>query len=126
MGLMNRQFKLSDIKDLWRGDTPDGFELVEEGDFVQDGKYQVAEMIFLFEGKHYAYYIERSGSPFTDWTYEWEWLAKDSLVSCSEVQKVEVTTTEWKNVDYIKTTSNQVGFAATKACISPAPELDLD
>lgn len=92
------KFKLSDIKDLWREDEVEGFEHIETGDFVQDGKYQWCPMVFKYQDRFYCYDVQRSGSPFTDWVYEWEWMKKDAYVECYEVEKVEVVTTDWRVV----------------------------
>lgn len=48
--------------------------VVEEGDWVQDYKYQRQTNIVkhLPTGDHYCYEISRSGSPFTYWYYSYE------------------------------------------------------
>lgn len=49
----------------------DEFYTVEdEGDFEQDGKYQYARLIFTDGDTYFRAYIQRSGSPFTDWHYD--------------------------------------------------------
>lgn len=88
------KFKLSDMKSLWR-DEVDGFEVIETTEFVQEGKYQSCDMIFLYQGRTYCYVVNRSGSPFTDWDYDWDYMPKDSMVECCEVKKVQVTTEQW-------------------------------
>ena len=74
----------------------DGMSLgvVEESEFEQDYKYQTAELIFTDGDKFYRTYVTRSGSPFTSWEYED--FGDDAEIN--EVEKREVTTTEWVNV----------------------------
>lgn len=50
----------------------DDWEFVEEGDWVQDYKYQLRTNYVKHKptGKIYEYSQSRSGSPFTDWYYE--------------------------------------------------------
>ena len=49
------------------------WEIVEEGKWVQDYKYQHKESVVKHvpTGKYYQYEISRSGSPFTDWYYSY-------------------------------------------------------
>ena len=69
------------------------FEIIEQGDWINDGKYQHQETIFRFKTKFYSIYAGRSGSHFTDWYYDSEdWPSK---VDASEVEKREVTTYQW-------------------------------
>ena len=71
------------------------FEIIEEGDWVQNGKYQDREIIFkdVSNNKFYALYSTRSGSPFTDWYYSSnDWSDEVEVV---EVKKVEKITHEW-------------------------------
>lgn len=85
----------SEMLDLWRestlyddNDNKVMLEVIEEGEWIGDGKYQDKQMIFANAktGKHYSYYISRSGSYFTDYEY----MATDSPV---EVEKVTETIT---------------------------------
>lgn len=52
----------------------DTWEVVEEGDWTQDCKYQHKESIVkhIPTRKFYRYEVSRSGSPFTDWCYSYE------------------------------------------------------
>lgn len=70
-----------------------GFELVEEGDWVSEGKYDRKEYIYknLETGKFYVYYTSRWGSYFSDYEYE----TPEELV---EVTPVETTTVIYKVV----------------------------
>lgn len=75
----------------------DGKELtiVEEGEWEQDHKFQSLELIFTDGEKNYRGYIGRSGSPFTDWTYDSEVYGADDIENISVVEKKEVVTTQW-------------------------------
>lgn len=72
------------------------FEIVEKGEWEQDGKYQSKYFIFKFNNKFYRLHTSRSGSPFTDWNYDSEYW--DDTVECSEVEKIEVVKHIWKTV----------------------------
>ena len=50
------------------------WEIVVDGDWIQDVKYQNRENVVLHKptGKHYCYSYYRSGSPFSDWYYSTE------------------------------------------------------
>lgn len=78
----------SQLIELWREenfiDDNDKllFEVVEEGDWKDEGKFQDLEVIFkdVNTGKFYAFNIQRSGSYFSHYEYEvWD--------SVSEVEK---------------------------------------
>lgn len=73
----------------------DGTKLttVHEGSFEQDGKYQTADIIFTDGERYYMSYVVRSGSPFTDWNY-----VDYGDADVTEVEKREVTVTEWIEV----------------------------
>ena len=77
---------------FFEGET-DEYKIVESGEWKQDGKYQFQEVIFTDKsGKFFSLGISRSGSPFSDWTYDFEW--SDSF-ECPEVVKAEVITYKW-------------------------------
>ncbi len=74
---------------------PEGFKLVEEGEWIDDGKYASQETVFqdLSNNKFFRYWNSRSGSYFTDYYY--------SDISFGEVQEVEpteVVVKTWKAV----------------------------
>lgn len=50
-------------------DEDDSLEIVEEGDWTQDHKYQHMETVAKYEGKFYSFNQSRSGSYHTDWYY---------------------------------------------------------
>ena len=74
----------------------DTFEIIEEGDWISEGKYEVQEIIFKFEDKFYCLAHGRSGSYFTDWFYDVVEGNHDG--ECSEVEKIEVIAHEWRCV----------------------------
>jgi hypothetical protein len=70
------------------------YEVVEDGEWVAEGKYDFKRVIFKdSEGKAYALFINRSGSYHTDYYYSWE---DSGEVECPEVEKVEVVQIDWK------------------------------
>lgn len=77
----------------------DTWEVVEEGDWVQDYKYQLKESIVkhIPTGKFYKYKVSRSGSPFTEWYYSY---SDGVYPTLREVTQVEQTIVRkyWKAV----------------------------
>ena len=73
------------------------YQLIEEGEWTQDHKYQFCDIIFeeVSTGKTYQFTISRSGSPFTDWYYDWDYTKE---YDCVEVVKKEVKITSWEKV----------------------------
>ena len=47
----------------------DKIEIVEEGDWVDDGKYSYRSNVFKMDDKFYQYHESRSGSYHTDYYY---------------------------------------------------------
>lgn len=75
--------------DLDNGDT---LELVEVSDWTQDYKYQHAEAIYQHSnGKFYSQHLSRCGS-------HWDGYELYPSEELYEVEKVEVTTYEWRVV----------------------------
>ena len=71
---MNIQIKDSEMmEDIECGS--DVWEVVEDGEWTQDHKYQYKESVVkhIPTGKFYLYGVSRSGSPFTDWYYSYEY-----------------------------------------------------
>lgn len=77
-------------------DAPEGFEIIDEGEWVQEHKYQYKEIIFKFEDKFYSLSESRGGSYHTDWYYESEDWGKE--VEVTEVEPVEIKTVDWRLV----------------------------
>ena len=53
-----------DLEDL------EGAEIVEEGDWVSEGKYEVCESILKYKEKLFCMVQSRSGSYYTDYYYD--------------------------------------------------------
>lgn len=71
-------------------DMPEGMELVEEGDWTQEHKYQYSTDIYGDgEGNFYAVHNSRSGSYHTDWYY-----GAPSVNAVKKTEKV-IRVTEW-------------------------------
>lgn len=72
-----------------------GWEYAEEGDYEQDTKYQNATHVIRHErsGRCFMVHVSRSGSPFTDWDYQY----MDAPEEVREEKKV-VTVTNWVSV----------------------------
>jgi hypothetical protein len=72
------EFTEKQLKYIWREEgfeQPNGdwveVEVIEDGnDWEDDGKYQYALVVFIYNGKTYAFDISRSGSYFTEYHYE--------------------------------------------------------
>lgn len=68
----------------------DALEIIEEGDWVSEGKQDICETIVKHEGKYYEITQSRSGSYYSDYYY-------DDPDVCEVVPK-EITTTKWVKV----------------------------
>ena len=67
------------------------YEIIEDGEWAQDGKFQTKKVIFKTNDKYYSVTFDRSGSPFTDWEYGFEYMDTE----CPEVEKKEIVTSKW-------------------------------
>lgn len=65
---------------------------VETSEWVSEGKYESADVVFEKDGKFYSFSIDRVGSPFTEWNYGWEWA---DVFEAVEVFKKEVMVIQW-------------------------------
>lgn len=78
------------------GEDHEDFELIEESEWTQDYKYQNMDVIVkhIPTGKFYEGGVSRSGSPFTDWEYDY------GDCTLYEVKRVTETITRevWKAV----------------------------
>ena len=96
-----RTFPVEVVKDAYFEEGNDQLEQVYEGAWEQDGKYQYQEVIFKAadDGKYYALYATRSGSPFTDWYYDqFEYRKEGDTEELTEVEKKEKVIITWKAV----------------------------
>lgn len=92
---------VADVENMACGDsgvTRDGVELrvVEEGDWLSEGKYESCEVIFTDGERFYSAEATRSGSYFSDYTYNSEW--DDGDADVVEVRKVTKTVEIWEAV----------------------------
>lgn len=73
------------------------YEVVERSPWEDEGKYQFMSVILQdkTDGTYWRYWITRSGSYFTEYYYDYSDVSK---VEIEQVEKVEVTVTEWKAV----------------------------
>lgn len=95
MEINSEEFEL--VQEAWHSPSEENkWVLVEEGDWVQDGKYQEQTNIVKdsLTGKFYRYSISRSGSPFTDWYYPHQDESKHYLEEVTQ-QTRTITVTEW-------------------------------
>lgn len=70
----------------------EGFKVIECGDWICDGKYDYMTTIFEKDGKFYELEVSRSGSPFGEYSWCWEW---ENTFKCAEVEKKEVISYKW-------------------------------
>lgn len=94
------KFPMEVLKSIvWGEKFPEGYEsieVIEEGEWVDDGKSSYASFIFKFEEKFYCYTAGRSGSYHTEYYFDWEWDNSDQELP--EVKQVEKTVTVWERV----------------------------
>ena len=71
---MNIQITDSEMMDEIKYGS-DIWEVIDEGVWTQDSKYQHKDSLVKHTptGKFYTYCVSRSGSPFTDWCYSYEY-----------------------------------------------------
>lgn len=102
MTAKTRAFPFEVVKDAYFQEGNEQLEQIYEGPWEQDGKYQYQEVIFKAtdDGKYYAFYATRSGSPFTDWYYDqFEYRrAEDATEELTEVERKEKVIITWKAV----------------------------
>ena len=97
----------SQLEDIYF-EKSDRFEMVEEGEWEQQHKCQACCFLFkdsktdlMYEGS-----IGRSGSPFTDWTYDSE-IMGDEKETFYPIEEVEVVVKEWKYVSEDRITETE-------------------
>lgn len=71
-------------------DLPEDWELVSEGDWIHEGKYQHEESIVTKNGKYFRIMNSRSGSYHTDWYYD-----EPQVYEVERIEKI-VVTVEWR------------------------------
>ena len=75
-------------------DLPEGFSIVEEGDWVDEGKYELRASIVKHEPSetYWELHSDRSGSYYTDWYY-----GKTDITQV-EPKEETVVVTKWVKV----------------------------
>lgn len=75
---------------------PSNWLLVEQSDWIQNGKYQEQTYIVqdIRTNLYYRYSISRSGSPFSDWYYPYQDESEHYLEEVTK-QTRTITITEW-------------------------------
>lgn len=87
---------VADVENMALEDYDGDLTVVEVGDWVSEGKYESCEVIFTDGERYYSAAAMRSGSYFSDYSYNSEW--DDGDADVVEVAKVPVTRTEWQPV----------------------------
>lgn len=72
----------------------EAYEVIEDGDWIDDGKVSFKDVVFKFEDKFYSYAFSRSGSYHTDYYYDVEDLP-DEGDDVIEVEQQEVVVKKW-------------------------------
>lgn len=76
---------------------PEGYEIVDSGDWIDDGKYSYKETVFKADdGNFYSLISSRSGSYFSDYYYDSEDWGDE--VEVSQVEKIAVTKIVWCSI----------------------------
>jgi len=78
--------------------SDDPYEVIEDGDWVDDGKVSFKDVVFKFEDKFYMYSFSRSGSYHTDYYYNVEDLPDDGD-DVIEVKQREFVVKKWVSID---------------------------
>lgn len=88
--------RVSDVEDMACGCYSGDLTVVEVGDWVSEGKYESNEVIFKDGERFYSATAMRSGSYFSDYSYNSEW--DDGDADVVEVRKVAKTIEVWEAV----------------------------
>jgi hypothetical protein len=83
-------------QELFWEDNCDDYTFIESSKFESDGKWEHAYCIFQHNDKTYRFYVSRSGSYYTEYTYDWEYADE---IDCEEVIKVEKVIEEWEAIN---------------------------
>lgn len=82
-------------QELFWGDNYDDYIHIESSKFESDGKWERASCIFQHGDKHYRFWVSRSGSYYTEYSYDWEY---EDEIECEKVIKTEVVIEQWETV----------------------------
>lgn len=83
-----KKLNKSEIDELRWAEDSEIFEIVDEGDWDVDCDWQLKALVVRDkrDGKLYSWGMQRSGSPYTDWEYEYD----SELIEVERVERVEV------------------------------------
>ena len=84
------KISLEDAREI---EDVEDWELIEETDWDDQGKYQYQDVIILKDGQHYMFTIGRSGSYFSDYEYDYNEY-KDGMIELTPV------TRKYKTIEY--------------------------
>lgn len=70
----------------------DDFRLLEEGNWIQNGKAQTKRTICEYKGRFFKFVEHRNGSPYTEWYYD-----EPNVFEVVPVEKT-IVITEWEKV----------------------------
>ena len=82
--------------ELSSGEEHEGFKIIDEGEWADEGKYQYKDIIFEYEGKFWSFSVDRNGSYFSDYYYGFR--ETQTGVTAHEVEKIEIVQTIWQAV----------------------------
>jgi hypothetical protein len=71
-------------------DELENYELIQNGDWIDDGRYSFKDTVIKYQDKFYCIYESRSGSYFTYYNY--------GEPNACEVEPYEVTITQYRPV----------------------------
>lgn len=79
------------------GESFEGFTVIEEGEWVVDGKYEHKRTVVQHDEsqRYFALYESRSGSYFSDYHYDEIETDSEGMVELDEVFPEEVTTIQY-------------------------------
>ena len=82
----------SELRQIWREDHPN-YEMEEDTSWEDEGKYQYCYPVVknVASGKFYSFCVQRSGSYFTDYDFDFP---DNRLTEVQKIKKV-VETKEW-------------------------------
>lgn len=93
---MSIKVSVADVEDMACECYCGDLKVVEVGDWISEGKYESCEVIFTDGEHYYSATAVRSGSYFSDYSYNSEW--DDGDADVVEVRKVTKTIEVWEAV----------------------------
>lgn len=93
---MTIKISVADVEDMAIDCYSGSLTVVEVGDWISEGKCETSNVIFTDSNRFYKAQAMRSGSYFSDYTYNSEW--DDGDADVIEVKKVTKTIEVWEAV----------------------------